>query len=131
MKITLFSLAIALILAGCVTTPVSNDEYYTDRELLSAGATQLRSSDIVGIVSGNTLFGRYLNQPISQDAVQGIDNGVERRWVEFISNDGRVAYYNFDRLIQGNWQLKTDLICFSYKMEIPQPENCFGTSPLC
>ena len=121
MKKILFIAILGFVLSGCVTTPQGAGEYYTDQALISAGAHQLRGNDIVGIVSGNTLYGRYLDQ------VTKADNPPEddRKWVEFVSNDGRVAYYDFKQLTQGNWQLKTDLICFSYRMQIPQPENCF------
>ncbi|MEH6632048.1 MAG: hypothetical protein V7776_14575 [Halopseudomonas aestusnigri] len=121
MKKIIFSIVWCFLLAGCVTAPLGEREYYTDQELISAGGIQLRGNDIVGIVSGNTLYGRYLEQ----SEVEDVSSEEDPRWVEFVSNDGRVAYFNFSQLIQGNWQLKTDLICFSYKMEIPQPENCF------
>ncbi len=129
MKFRISSLVLSLLLTGCVTTPASNGEYYSDQDLISAGGVQLRGNDIVGIISGNTLYGQYLDptkpDPKIQEPTKAGDVEVERRWVEFVSNDGRVAYYNFQQLIQGSWQLKTDLICFNYKMEIPQPENCF------
>ena len=113
-------LIIFLFVTGCVTTPINTDRtFYTDKELISAGATQLMGADIVGVLSGNTLYGKYV------DHSKGELEGQEQRWVEFISNDGRVAYYNFTKLVQGNWILKTNLICFNYQLDIPQPENCF------
>ncbi|MFD2207389.1 hypothetical protein [Kiloniella antarctica] len=117
----LFIIAFGWVLSGCVTTQLGEREYYTDQDLISGGAQQLRGNDIVGVVSGNTLYGRYVEQSSNEEKEPKND----RKWVEFISGDGRVAYYDFKQLIQGNWQLKTDLICFEYKMQIPQPENCF------
>ena len=113
-------LVLFLFITACVTTPVSNNRtFYTDRELISARATQLMGADIVGALSGNTIYGRYVDH--SRQDIEG----KEQRWVEFISNDGRVAYYDFTQLVQGTWELRTNLICFNYKLEIPQPENCF------
>ncbi len=121
MKYKAILLMLSFSLASCVTTPVVDDTktYFSDQELVAAGATQLMGSDIVGTFAGNTLYGRYVDHTkIEQDP-------DANRWVEFVSGDGRVAYYDFTQLVQGTWQIRTNLICFNYLFEIPQPENCF------
>ncbi|WP_157231111.1 hypothetical protein [Kiloniella laminariae] len=114
------------------TQPQSDRILVTETELVSAGAYLLPENEIVGAISGNTLYGKYLSEPgtpgnVARETAAPGDDLPEKdtRWVEYISSDGRVAYYDFIQLTQGNWQVKNELVCFSYQTLVPQPDNCF------
>ncbi|MCZ4280091.1 hypothetical protein O4H49_04850 [Kiloniella laminariae] len=138
-KLRCVSLFVFFALGACVATtqPQSDRIFASEPELVSAGAFLLPENEIVGAISGNTLYGKYLSNPeqaraeapeagLPETDLPGNDlPGKDLRWVEYISSDGRVAYYDFVQLTQGNWQVKNDLVCFSYQTLVPQPDNCF------
>lgn len=102
----LTAIAFLFLLASCASqTPT-----FTLGQLRALGARQVDSQGLTDLISDRTFYGTYLNN--------------EKRWIEYYSSDGRLAYDGGGRPDFGSWWISDDEACFEYELSDPGP-FCF------